>query len=53
MEWTWLLTGIGLGLITGFFIACMIGLAKESDRQAEINYWRMKCDPHDFGHGGP
>jgi hypothetical protein len=40
MEWSYLF-GFGIGLVAGFFCACMIGLAKEADRQAEIDYWRM------------
>lgn len=40
--WAWLLTGLGVGMVGGFFLACALGMAKESDRQAEVDFLRMK-----------
>ena len=31
-------------MVAGFFLACVMGMAKESDRQAEIDFMRLKLD---------
>lgn len=40
--WILILIGMGIGMVGGFFLACSLGLAKESDRQAEVDFLRMK-----------
>lgn len=42
MEWSGVLTGLFVGLAAGYLLACLLGMAKESDRQAEIDFWRLK-----------
>lgn len=44
MPWLPVLTGIGVGMVAGFFLACCLGLSKESDRQAELDFMRLKLD---------
>lgn len=40
--WVMIMIGLGVGMVGGFFLACCCGLAKESDRQAEVDYLKMK-----------
>lgn len=42
MEWSGVLTGLAVGLAAGYMLACLMGLAKETDRQAEVDFWRHK-----------
>lgn len=42
MIWHQVLIGIGIGMVAGFFLACVLGLSKESDRQAEVDFMRLK-----------
>lgn len=44
MEWHQVLVGMGIGMVAGFFLACVLGLSKESDRQAELDFMRLKMD---------
>ena len=40
--WMLIMIGLGVGMVGGFFLACALGMAKESDRQAEVDYLKMK-----------
>lgn len=42
--WAWFLSGAGIGMVGGFWLACCLGIAKESDRQAEIDFMRLKLE---------
>lgn len=41
-AWALILIGAGMGMVAGFFLVCALGLAKKADRQAEVDFWRMK-----------
>ena len=44
MDWLSVLCGIGVGMAIGFFFSCCMGLSKEADRQAELDFMRLKFE---------